>query len=80
MGGFIQQRSAGVEGDAFSFVFGRWMRKAVMTNGFESRGQHVPQVTPNKLSSFDNLGLVNTTVLSIFPRECDMGVGDRAYA
>jgi hypothetical protein len=75
-----QERHAGVKGDAFPSGFGRGMTEPKMPHGLESPGQHMPEVTLNKLHPLDRLGLLNAAVLPVLPGEGDMGVGDRADA
>jgi hypothetical protein len=69
-----QECHAGVKGDAFAFGLGRGMTVAEMTDGLESPGQDMSQVTPHKLHALHRLGLLNTPVLTIFPGEGDMGI------
>lgn len=72
--------NAGVEGDAMSFGFGRWMTVAIMTNGLESPGQHMTQIATNKLHALDCFRLLDATMLAAFPGEGVMGDGDRPSA
>lgn len=70
----------GVKADALSLVFGSGMAEAVVANGFESAGQHMAQVTPNKLPPFNRLGFLHVAVGTILPGEGDVGVGERLDA
>lgn len=56
------------------------MAEAVILNGLEPLGQHVPEVTSHELHALDPRGLLNPPMLAIRPGEGDMSIGDRPDA
>jgi len=66
----------GVELNAHAIGFGGRMTEAVVTDGAQSAGQDVAQVTGDKLHARDGGSLSAIALVPVFPVERDGGVGD----
>ena len=69
-----EQWTSCVESNTFSFSFGGWMTKAVVTDGSKSSWKNVLKVAFYKLSARDGFYVLDISVGSIFPAKRDLGI------